>query len=300
MTYFPGILEKAFSWLLLFFKALEMYAETEHLLPYFQNFSDEFQLAKDFCKTHKLDSPLSNMVQTSTVCEYNMGGEGDLFKAPEPIIEESFSGLDPMMAAISMMSCGNTNISLEGLEDADFESLQSDQLLSEVYYECEKDLLEKAAIQTPISEVLDLKDQISKTDEHRIPENRPVLDATLQKSVSSGCLRSMDWMQGPAMKSSLLDFSGMDINEVYGMRRAFSENDIKTLNNGNRSQFHSPLERPLLVSNCTAEERKEKLSRYRNKKTKRNFGRKIKYACRKALADSQPRIRGRFAKTEEC
>ncbi|XP_022973055.1 uncharacterized protein LOC111471557 isoform X2 [Cucurbita maxima] len=243
---------------------------------------------------------VSNMVQTSTVCEYNMGGEGDLFKAPEPIIEESFSGLDPMMAAISMMSCGNTNISLEGLEDADFESLQSDQLLSEVYYECEKDLLEKAAIQTPISEVLDLKDQISKTDEHRIPENRPVLDATLQKSVSSGCLRSMDWMQGPAMKSSLLDFSGMDINEVYGMRRAFSENDIKTLNNGNRSQFHSPLERPLLVSNCTAEERKEKLSRYRNKKTKRNFGRKIKYACRKALADSQPRIRGRFAKTEEC
>ena len=156
-----------------------------------------------------------------------MGGEGDLFKAPEPIIEESFLGLDPMMAAISMMSCGNTNISLEGLEDADFESLQSDQLLSEVYYECEKDLLEKAAIQTPISEVLDLKDQISKTDEHRIPENKPVLDATLQKSVSSGSLRSMEWMQGPAMKSSLLDFSGMDINEVYGMRRAYSENDIK-------------------------------------------------------------------------
>lgn len=25
----------------------------------------------------------------------------------------------------------------------------------------------------------------------------------------------------------------------------------------------------------------------------------MQYACRKALADSQPRIRGRFAKTEE-
>ncbi|KAL5555372.1 hypothetical protein UlMin_037608 [Ulmus minor] len=46
-------------------------------------------------------------------------------------------------------------------------------------------------------------------------------------------------------------------------------------------------------------ERKEKLPRYRNKKTKRNFGRKIKHACRKALTDSQPRIHGRFAKTEE-
>lgn len=37
--------------------------------------------------------------------------------------------------------------------------------------------------------------------------------------------------------------------------------------------IHSP--RPLF-SNCTSEERREKLSRYRNKKTKRNFGRKIK------------------------
>lgn len=169
----------------------------------------------------------SNMVQTSTVCEYNMGGEGDLFKAPEPIIEESFSGLNPMMAAISMMSFGNPNISLEGLKDADFESLQSDQLLSDVYYECEKDLLEKAAIQTPFSEVLDLKSQTSNMDEHQIPEDKSVPDATLQKSVSSGCLRSMDWMQGPAVKSSILDFSGMDISEVYGMRRAFSEGDIK-------------------------------------------------------------------------
>lgn len=51
---------------------------------------------------------------------------------------------------------------------------------------------------------------------------------------------------------------------------------LQTLSNGNGSQFHSPLERPLLVNNCTAEERKEKLSRYRNKRTKRNFGRKIK------------------------
>lgn len=167
------------------------------------------------------------MVQTSTVCEYNMGGEGDLFKAPEPILEESFSGLSPMMTAISMMSCGSANISLEGLKDSDFESLQSDQLLSEVYYECEKDLLEKAAIQTPLSEVLDLQNQISNTNECQIPENKVIPDATLQKSVSSGCLRSMDWMQGPTMKSSLLDFSGIDISEVYGMRRAFSEGDIK-------------------------------------------------------------------------
>lgn len=112
----------------------------------------------------------------------------------------------------------------------------------------------------------------------------------------------------------------------------------QTLGNGNMSVGQSTLERPFLHTNCTSEQRQEKLSRYRNKKTRRNFGRKIKvyiyiewltlyaickiskspfsafetilnsvsnnvtwfqYACRKALADSQPRIRGRFAKTEE-
>ena len=31
----------------------------------------------------------------------------------------------------------------------------------------------------------------------------------------------------------------------------------------------------------------------------RNFERKIKYSCRKVLADSRPRVRGRFAKNEE-
>jgi hypothetical protein len=36
--------------------------------------------------------------------EYDLGGEGDLFKAPEPIIEEPLLTLDPVAAAISIMS----------------------------------------------------------------------------------------------------------------------------------------------------------------------------------------------------
>ncbi|KAG5553664.1 hypothetical protein RHGRI_011531 [Rhododendron griersonianum] len=35
------------------------------------------------------------------------GGERDLFKAPEAIIEEPAVGFDPMTAAISMISCKN-------------------------------------------------------------------------------------------------------------------------------------------------------------------------------------------------
>eukprot|EP00267_Zea_mays_P025940 XP_008653631.1 uncharacterized protein LOC103633702 [Zea mays] len=54
------------------------------------------------------------------------------------------------------------------------------------------------------------------------------------------------------------------------------------------------------ISDLKTEERKQKLSRYGKKKIKRNFGKKIKYECGKALADSQPRVRGRFAKIEEC
>ncbi|KAF0893326.1 hypothetical protein E2562_023960 [Oryza meyeriana var. granulata] len=49
----------------------------------------------------------------------------------------------------------------------------------------------------------------------------------------------------------------------------------------------------------TAEQRKEKIHRYIKKRNERNFSKKIKYACRKTLADSRPRVRGRFAKNDE-
>ncbi|XP_027334889.1 uncharacterized protein LOC113849287 isoform X2 [Abrus precatorius] len=237
-----------------------------------------------------------DLVQSSAMSEYDLAAEGDLFKAPEPIIEEPVMDLDPMTAAISMISCGE-DVSSQGLKSTDIDILQNEQLLSDIFYECKKDLLEKAAIESPFSDILDIKvPPILNIDENSFQENKP-LDMQLPKSVSSGSLSSMDWMHG--MKPAFVDIPVIDFNAVYGMRRSFSEGDIKTLGNGNMNIVQSPLERPFHISNCTSEERRQKLSRYRNKKTKRNFGRKIKYACRKALADSQPRIRGRFAKTEE-
>lgn len=53
----------------------------------------------------------------------------------------------------------------------------------------------------------------------------------------------------------------------------------------------------LKIGHYTSEERKVRLHRYRQKRNERNFSKKIKYACRKTLADSRPRIRGRFART---
>ncbi|KAH6765607.1 hypothetical protein C2S52_016590 [Perilla frutescens var. hirtella] len=47
------------------------------------------------------------------------------------------------------------------------------------------------------------------------------------------------------------------------------------------------------------EEKKERIERYRSKRNLRNFNKKIKYECRKTLADSRPRVRGRFARNDE-
>ncbi|KAJ1295269.1 hypothetical protein BS78_01G210600 [Paspalum vaginatum] len=49
----------------------------------------------------------------------------------------------------------------------------------------------------------------------------------------------------------------------------------------------------------SVEERREKIHRYIKKRNERNFSKKIKYACRKTLADSRPRVRGRFAKNDD-
>ncbi|KAJ8554314.1 hypothetical protein K7X08_024992 [Anisodus acutangulus] len=268
-----------------------MYAETGLMFPYFQSFPSEVQQFEDFCCSQEPNSSMG-----STISEYDLGGEGDLFKAPQPIIEEPLMGLDPMTAAISMTSCSEDAISPQGLKVSDLETFfENEQLLSEVFYECKQELFGKDAIDIPLSDVLDMKIPTVKADGNLTADES---QGSFQKSISSGCLSSMEWIHG--MRPNFIDFGGMDFGAAYGMRRAFSEGDLKTMGNGNINLIHSPRGQPQIVGSSTSETlRKEQLSRYRNKKNKRNFGRKIKYACRKALADSQPRIRGRFAKTEE-
>ncbi|KAJ0044709.1 hypothetical protein Pint_05027 [Pistacia integerrima] len=219
---------------------------------------------------------LSNNVQTPTMLDFDLGDEGDLFKAPEPIMEEPLGELDPVTSAISMISCGEDVIASQGLKVANIDSIHHEQLLSEVFSEWEKDLVDKGVIDAPFSEVLDVKIPVMRTDENQIQESKLLPDIPFQKSVSSGSLTSMEWVRGTMMKPSFLEIPGMDFGSVYGMRRAFSEGDIKTLGNDNMSFIHSPHEQPVMITTCPTEDRREKLSRYRNKKTKRNFGRRIK------------------------
>ncbi|CAM0953418.1 unnamed protein product [Alopecurus aequalis] len=242
---------------------------------------------------------LGDMGQPSLISEYDLGGEGDLFKAPEPIIDDPpLLGLDdPVAAAISMMSGGNDNL------DMDDDTINVG--LSEVLYECEKELMEKSAIEETISELLDVKIPMLQVEELPAGAGDGIRAAagecSLHKSVSSGCLNSSEWMNGASsVRPNFLDFGGLDFEAAFGLRRAYSEGDIQNLGaNTPRPGNSGNVERLVTISDLKSEERKQKLSRYRKKKIKRNFGRKIKYACRKALADTQPRVRGRFAKMDD-
>uniref|UniRef100_A0A0E0F172 CCT domain-containing protein n=1 Tax=Oryza meridionalis TaxID=40149 RepID=A0A0E0F172_9ORYZ len=54
-----------------------------------------------------------------------------------------------------------------------------------------------------------------------------------------------------------------------------------------------------VVGRYSAEERRERIDKYRSKRNQRNFDKKITYACRKTLADSRPRVKGRFARNSD-
>lgn len=91
------------------------------------------------------------------------------------------------------------------------------------------------------------------------------------------------------------------------VRKVLSTGDLQGSNSAQQSQrSSSPLvnENSIIESMNRAnpyspEEKKERIERYRSKRNLRNFNKKIKYECRKTLADSRPRIRGRFARNDE-
>ncbi|XP_071717578.1 uncharacterized protein [Rutidosis leptorrhynchoides] len=104
----------------------------------------------------------------------------------------------------------------------------------------------------------------------------------------------------------LLDSEG---SSCTTMRKVFSAGDMQVANmveNHYRrsesplsSESNSIIESMNKACRYSPDEKKERIERYRNKKTQRNFTKKIKYICRKTLADSRPRIRGRFARNDE-
>ncbi|XP_061337280.1 putative zinc finger protein CONSTANS-LIKE 11 [Gastrolobium bilobum] len=82
------------------------------------------------------------------------------------------------------------------------------------------------------------------------------------------------------------------------MRKVCSTGDLQNFNTS-RTQSPSSEKANFKVGRYSAEERKEKISKYRAKRSHRKFNKIIKYACRKTLADNRIRVRGRFARNDE-
>ncbi|KAE8711832.1 MOS4-associated complex 3A [Hibiscus syriacus] len=113
-----------------------------------------------------------------------------------------------------------------------------------------------------------------------------------------------------------LEFQGDDAGIFChdSVQRVFKPGDLQGLSSENQqlvgvaTTSSTPLasENSILEDSCfnkvgklSVEQRKEKIHRYMKKRNERNFSKKIKYACRKTLADGRPRVRGRFAKNDE-
>nr|DAD20042.1 TPA_asm: hypothetical protein HUJ06_021505 [Nelumbo nucifera] len=120
-------------------------------------------------------------------------------------------------------------------------------------------------------------------------------------------------LMGADLQPQELEFQG-DNCGLYAstsLQRVYSSGEMQNINNDSThlvnggggasltSEISAFEESTYKVGRLSVEERKEKIHRYMKKRNERNFSKKIKYACRKTLADSRPRVRGRFAKNDE-
>ncbi|CAJ1967197.1 unnamed protein product [Sphenostylis stenocarpa] len=136
---------------------------------------------------------------------------------------------------------------------------------------------------------------------------------TALSSDSSG-LFGGNMLLGSELQAQELDYQGEN-GGIYctdSIQRVFNPPDLQALGTESQKLVSgaggsatlapeiSHLEDSTLkVGKLSVEQRKEKIHRYMKKRNERNFSKKIKYACRKTLADSRPRVRGRFAKNDD-
>ncbi|KAL4282998.1 hypothetical protein GQ457_16G026090 [Hibiscus cannabinus] len=140
----------------------------------------------------------------------------------------------------------------------------------------------------------------------------------LQRSFSSNCFEGKPSVSFKPPFDSLMEshsFQGQALSLpensffISQMRKVSSTGDLESMRDVHHTQrsISTPSamenslteETPLKVGRYNAEERQERISKYKAKRSQRNFNKTIKYACRKTLADTRPRIRGRFARNDE-
>ncbi|XP_055834929.1 zinc finger protein HD1-like [Solanum dulcamara] len=129
----------------------------------------------------------------------------------------------------------------------------------------------------------------------------------MQRSISSHSLLVKNMEGFCPMVSSPTGFH--DSETPSSVRKVLSTGDLQVMHlmqyNNYRSESPLSSESNSIIEGMnkackySPQEKKERIERYRSKRNQRNFNKKIKYECRKTLADSRPRIRGRFARNDE-
>ncbi|XP_017972681.1 PREDICTED: zinc finger protein CONSTANS isoform X1 [Theobroma cacao] len=144
------------------------------------------------------------------------------------------------------------------------------------------------------------------------------VDKYLQRSFSSNSFEGKPGFSFQLPFDSLMEsqnFQGQSFSMPESsffagqMRKVCSTGDLENMRNAytNPRSISTPSaiensfmeEAPFKVGRYSAEERQERISKYKAKRNQRNFNKTIKYACRKTLADNRPRIRGRFARNDD-
>ncbi|KAG6757306.1 hypothetical protein POTOM_037614 [Populus tomentosa] len=143
-----------------------------------------------------------------------------------------------------------------------------------------------------------------------------MLAGTMNAALSADCSGIFDGgiLTGSEWQPLELDYRGEN-GGIYcpdSLQKVFNPGDLQALGNKTpklvggpvssaplTSQISSLADSTFKVGKLSVEQRKEKIRRYMKKRNERNFSKKIKYACRKTLADNRPRVRGRFAKNDD-
>ncbi|KAK9812677.1 hypothetical protein WJX72_001755 [[Myrmecia] bisecta] len=92
--------------------------------------------------------------------------------------------------------------------------------------------------------------------------------------------------------------SAVELRSIGSMPRAQSAMDLHHMQQAT-VELVTPDGQVYHAGALSKEERNQKILRYRLKRHERNFTKRIKYVCRKTLADSRPRVRGRFARNDD-
>ncbi len=104
-------------------------------------------------------------------------------------------------------------------------------------------------------------------------------------AIAGGGTTSMVLPSSSSTTSTTATTTNITIQDVYSMSHTSCPMDL--LNKGGRIGIYLP------------EDRRSRIAKFHSKRMVRTWRKKIKYDCRKKLADSRPRIKGRFVKRSD-